>query len=53
MKTFVYGIIVGAVAAWLVATQGATVDALLGSALSWRNSARGSVGGYGGPGSGR
>jgi hypothetical protein len=48
MKSFVYGMIFGAAAVYLYVTQGALVEATFGTALSWRDSARTSVYGYGG-----
>lgn len=50
MRTFLYGVLVGAIAAWLAASQGATFDSLLSGAFGWRDSAKGSIGGYGGTG---
>jgi hypothetical protein len=49
MKSFVYGIVFGAAMAYLYATQGPLIEATFGSALSWRDSAKTSVNGYGGP----
>ncbi|HZR82682.1 MAG TPA: hypothetical protein VFD92_16430 [Candidatus Binatia bacterium] len=48
MKSFVYGIIFGAAIAYLYVTQGDLVQATAGSALTWRDSAKSSVYGYGG-----
>ena len=48
MKSFVYGIVVGAFAAWLWVTQGPMIESTFGSMLGWRDGARGSVSGYGG-----
>ncbi|MFM7143820.1 MAG: hypothetical protein ACKO2K_18095 [Alphaproteobacteria bacterium] len=52
MKTFVYGIVVGAFVAWIWATQGAIPGSTLQGMLGWREQARGSVSGYGGTRSG-
>ncbi len=49
MKNFVYGIVFGAAIAYLYVTQGGFMGATVANALSWRDSARGSVSGYGGP----
>ena len=49
MKSFLYGIFFGAAAAYLVVTQGALVESTFGSLMTWRDSAKGSVSGYGGP----
>jgi hypothetical protein len=48
MKTFVYGLLVGAAAVWLYVTQGAVFGSTLGGILGWRDGARSSVYGYGG-----
>jgi len=48
VKTFLYGILFGAAGMYLYVTQGALVDATLGDMLSWRDSAKTSVYGYGG-----
>jgi len=48
MKTFVYGILMGAACTYLYVTQGAYIEATFGSMISWRNSAQTSVYGYGG-----
>ena len=48
VKTFLYGILFGAAGMYLYVTQGDLVDATLGDMLSWRNSAKTSVYGYGG-----
>ena len=48
MKSFLYGIFFGAAAAYLVVTQGAFMEATFGSVMSWRDSAKSSVYGYGG-----
>jgi hypothetical protein len=48
MKTFLYGILFGAACAYLYVTNGALVEDTFGSMLSWRNSAKSSVYGYGG-----
>jgi hypothetical protein len=48
MKTFVYGLIVGAAATYLYVMNGAYVESTLYSVLAWRNSAQSSVYGYGG-----
>jgi hypothetical protein len=53
MKNFVYGIVFGAAMAYLYVTQGGFMGGTVASALSWRDSARGSVAGYGGPGAKR
>lgn len=50
MKTFVYGILVGAASVYLYVNHGAYVSATLDSLLAWRNSAQSSVAGYGGKG---
>ena len=49
MKTFIYGILVGAASAYLYVTQGTYVESTLDSLLAWRSSAQTSVHGYGGP----
>lgn len=48
MRNFVYGLIFGAVAAYLYVAHGAASHATLGSFLGWRDAAKGSVVGYGG-----
>jgi hypothetical protein len=48
MKTFVYGIVFGAACAYLYVTNGPLMEETLGSMMSWRNSARSSVYGFGG-----
>lgn len=48
MKSFLYGLIVGAVGAYLYATNGHYVESTLYQVLAWRNSAQSSVYGYGG-----
>ena len=48
MKNFLYGLLFGAAGAYLYVAHGPTIDATLGSMLSWRDSARTSVYGYGG-----
>lgn len=48
MKTFIYGIVVGAAATYLYVTNGAYLESTLYSVLSWRDSAQASVYGYGG-----
>jgi hypothetical protein len=53
MKNFVYGVIFGAAAVYLYVTQGSTMGGTLDGVLSWRDSARGSVYGYGGSRPGR
>ena len=53
MKNFVYGILFGAAMAYLYVTQGGLMGGTLNDMLSWRDSARGSVAGYGGPASKR
>jgi hypothetical protein len=52
MKTFVYGLLVGAMVAWIWATQGAMLGSSLQGMLGWREQARGSVHGFGGSRSG-
>jgi hypothetical protein len=49
MKTFIYGLLMGAAFTYLYVTQGAYVESTLDSVLAWRNSAQSSVAGYGGP----
>jgi len=49
MKTFVWGIVLGAACSYVYVTHGAYLGATLDSLLSWRNSAQSSVAGYGGP----
>ena len=52
MKTFVYGLLVGAMVAWIWATQGAMLGSSLQGMFGWREQARGSVNGFGGSRSG-
>ncbi|HEY8515928.1 MAG TPA: hypothetical protein VIS07_10490 [Candidatus Binatia bacterium] len=48
MKTFLYGVVLGALGAYLYVMNGAYIETTLASVLSWRNSAQSSVYGYGG-----
>jgi hypothetical protein len=48
MKTFVWGIVMGAACAYVYVSHGAYLEATLDSMLTWRNSAQTSVYGYGG-----
>lgn len=48
MKTFVWGIVLGAASAYVYVTHGAYLGSTLDSLLTWRNSAQTSVYGYGG-----
>lgn len=48
MKSFLYGIVFGAAAVYLYVTQGDLMSATFGGMLSWRDSAKTSVYGYGG-----
>ena len=48
MKSFVYGILLGAMGAYVYVNHGAYLESTLDSMLSWRNSAQSSVYGYGG-----
>lgn len=48
MKTFVYGILMGAACTYLYVSHGAYMQSTFDSMLAWRNSAQSSVYGYGG-----
>jgi hypothetical protein len=48
MRTFLYGVFFGAAAMYLYINHGAQVDSSITAMLAWRDSARGSVYGYGG-----
>ena len=48
MKSFVWGIVMGAACAYVYVTHGAYLESTLDSLLTWRNSAQTSVYGYGG-----
>ncbi len=48
MKTFLYGLLVGALGAYLYVTNGAYLESTLHQVLAWRNGAQASVYGYGG-----
>jgi hypothetical protein len=48
MKSFLYGVFFGAAGCYLYFTQGALVESSITAMLTWRDSAKTSVYGYGG-----
>lgn len=48
MKSFVWGIVMGAACAYVYVMHGTYLESTLDSLLTWRNSAQTSVYGYGG-----
>lgn len=48
MKSFIYGLVMGAACAYVYVSHGAYIESTLDTMLAWRNSAQTSVYGYGG-----
>lgn len=48
MKSFVYGLLMGAACAWVYVSHGAYIESTVDSMLAWRNASQTAVYGYGG-----